>query len=532
MGASAGALALGLGVGLRLMGPRQATGSALIDADFVHNRYRYGTQQFTDEASFLAAIGGSKSGITRTIVPKFIGPELVTNGSFASDVSSWDPSGTNGGTDTSFAWSSGKLQATRGAGSQNGSPRQRLTVGGPGRALRFAATITGSARLYAVNPNDGGVLALNSVTGAFTGFGASGDASPVGTVDLGFWPQNASSAITLDDVSVREVGPFAEHSNVGFAAVLHATTPAVASGEKVLLQGDCNGEPDQSYIRLAWGADKHLRLTTHSANLTRATLDLGLVDVSTPFEVRLSAAKDAVRANIGGRGIVRSGTATHPGIAYLRLGRSFSGETWDGTIDSLQWFNRVLTDIEMVEPAYGLQVYGDSTAAGDQADGATTAQKWWSLVANGYDPARPLNNSGVGGETTDQMLARIEADTAHRRWTTIFVDRPNSNAETWVANIKAAVGLLATDRWLVLPPVISVGAGLPDGSGTLIGTIQSILLSDPFFAGHTLDATAQAAYLAAAADPANKDAGGVHFSIAGQAMQAAAVRAFLDARGW
>ena len=73
-----------------------------------------------------------------------------------------------------------------------------------------------------------------------------------------------------------------------------------------------------------------------------------------------------------------------------------------------------------------------------------------------YAPARPVNNSGVGGETTAQLLARVAADRTQRRWTTIFMDRPNDTGETWIVNLKAAATLLHTDRWFVVPPVLMV----------------------------------------------------------------------------
>jgi len=100
--------------------------------------------------------------------------------------------------------------------------------------------------------------------------------------------------------------------------------------------------------------------------------------------------------------------------------------------------------------------------------------------------------------------------------------------------MKAAAGYLQTGRWLVVPPVLNSSSGLPDSAATAIGEIQSALLSDPFFTGHTFDAGQQAAYVAATSNDATRVGSGdfVHFSDAGQAIQASAIRAFLDGQGW
>jgi hypothetical protein len=100
--------------------------------------------------------------------------------------------------------------------------------------------------------------------------------------------------------------------------------------------------------------------------------------------------------------------------------------------------------------------------------------------------------------------------------------------------VRAPVAYLETDRWLVVPPVLnSPGAG-GDNSATAIGAIQTTLLSDPFFSGHTFGADAQAEYAADLNDDATRVGSGdfTHFSNDGQAIQAAAIKAFFDALGW
>src|SRR5690606_13563512 len=105
------------------------------------------------------------------------------------------------------------------------------------------------------------------------------------------------------------------------------------------------------------------------------------------------------------------------------------------------------------------------------------------------------------------------------------------SAAACIANIKAAVAGLLTGRWLVVPPVDDSPEAETNGSGPAITAMQQQLLADPFFAGHTFGAPAQAAYLAAlAGDDTRTD--GIHFNDAGQAAQAAYIRELLDTLGW
>lgn len=181
--------------------------------------------------------------------------------------------------------------------------------------------------------------------------------------------------------------------------------------------------------------------------------------------------------------------------------------------------------------ADGIMIYGDSTAKGDHG---TKGSRWWELLGHSYLVWRRTDEDAASGENTKQMLARVKGDLTHRDWTTIFMDRPNSgeSAEDWIANMKAAVALVDTDRWLVVPPVIDSPAGQPSRLNAAIQGVQAALLRDGFFAGHTFDGPTQAAYAAALDDDALRDENGLHFVDGGQVIQEEYIRAFLDAAGW
>ena len=530
MGASASTLAMGLGVGLHFAQPHQSVGAALLDADFAHNRYRLGSQNFTDEASFLTAIGATKSGIARTISPKVVGSELITNGDFAAgDLTGWN----EGSADVAISVVSGAMRLVRGSGAPHpNSPFQRVNFGGFPRAFKLEYDTGVSAiRQYAENPLGAEAAAsYDDTPGHFSRYGGTNESLPRNLVDFYWWPRDANTTTTLDNVSVKEVRPLPQYNPDAVGFVIAGKTPAVASGNKVLLQADADRESDR--LRIVWDTSSHLRMIVTTSGNEQVNLDLGVVAADTAFEVRISAARDNFRASLNGVGMLTDTVGQLNAVAYLRIGRSFAGEPWEGSIDRVALFNRVLTDVEMVRPQYGLQVYGDSTAAGD---GGSVGSRWWELLGTAYDPVRPVNNSGVHGETTSQMLARAQADTTHRAWTTVFMDRPNSIIENdWIDNIKAAVAHLRTDRWLVVPPVMNSPSGLPDGVDGKITEVQGVLLSDPFFAGHTFDAALQASYIGTLNDDAMRVGSGdwTHFNTTGQNVQYTCVKAFLDAQGW
>jgi hypothetical protein len=174
-----------------------------------------------------------------------------------------------------------------------------------------------------------------------------------------------------------------------------------------------------------------------------------------------------------------------------------------------------------------LSIFGDSTAA---FTGVSEYGRGWGwMLAKDPDNPWAFNNAAVGGEDTAAMLARVAADTAHRTWPTVFMDLPNTGetAATWIANMKAAAGYLPHNRWMVMPPC-------QDAPGTTranVTEVQAALLSDPFFVGHTLDATDQAAYIAALSTSDTRS-DGIHFNDLGQAIQCLFVSAFFSQQGW
>lgn len=527
--------ALGLGVGLASIpgGSGWSKVGAIIDADFAGGRYFFGGRNYPDETAWLAAIGGSKAGIARTIGPYLVGTELCADPGFDGGVDGW-------------ATVSGYAGAVSNAG---GRLRAQKTAPGTAYRAMHSAFTTVAQRAYRWK------LDYKGRSGAGTGSasvnasqdnGLSGSAAQF--IALMDTPQSctpvvASESTTTyagmvmsvvegqepwtewDDQSFRECLPYPGHQPGALSFELAGSTPAVASGNKVAAQW--GEDRERNRVRLVWDSAKALRLIVTASNVEVANLNLGVVEVGTPFRVKASLSTNRFSACLDGNVVVTDVSGTMPGIGKFWIGRSPTGETWDGSIGRVTVWPMALPDAALSDAKKSLMVFGDSTA---------DAGIWRSTLASGYSPARTIVENAAGGENSGQLLAKVVADSDHRQWTTIFMDLPNTGEtfDYWMSNINAAVALLGTNRWYVHPPAQNSPSGTPLNGAAVVTAIQQALLSDPFFAGHTLAAAEQASYLTAVNDDATRSGSGdfTHFNAAGQAIQAAAIRAFLDGRGW
>ena len=119
------------------------------------------------------------------------GPELVTNGTFTSDLSGW-----NVGTDPLQVvptWSSGAVVLTRGSGGTLGF--SQVTTLTSGRFCRISFDVTSGVAAVG-----GAVNSTGGLTGSVTLYLAI-----TGGATIQFWPNSPSSSCTIDNISVREV---------------------------------------------------------------------------------------------------------------------------------------------------------------------------------------------------------------------------------------------------------------------------------------------------------------------------------------
>lgn len=132
-------------------------------------------------------------------------PELVTNGTFDSDVSGWTAIGTDGGTDTTFSWNaSGYMNVTRGVGGITGRPEQGFTTIA-GRSYRLSVSAKSAQRFFfTLGTTSGGnnILGTTIVSGNTTNLRTFTATST--TTYINFWTDNSATAV-IDDVSVKEI---------------------------------------------------------------------------------------------------------------------------------------------------------------------------------------------------------------------------------------------------------------------------------------------------------------------------------------
>lgn len=529
-----------LGIGLSVTGgglsptgwvARGLDGSpALIDADFQANRYWFNGQNYATETAWLTATGGTKSGITRTIGPYVFGAELLTDGSFTSGADSWalgPATAANG----SLAQSAGELVVSFTAGASIRASRLMTVTAN----LAFVATGTlkSSSGLTSASLALSGVADLNA--SETTGFAAAPSTKSLvggsaGSTSLyvgvsATYP--ATGNFHLDDFSVKQVYPYAGFSLSGLTAVVSGVTPSAASGNKVVAQWGTDSERNR--VRIVWDATSHLRVIVTSGNSEQANLDLGVVNASTAFTVRLGVASDNVSATLDGAAPVTDTVATYPAMGRLWIARSVTGETWDGSVNRVSVFASRLDDAYLSTAATSFNVYGDSTANGDGASVAAT--KWYNLLATSYTPDRAVKGNGVSGQSISDMTTGVLADTKRRGWITVFYDRRNTGetADNYLAQLALATGHLTTGRFLIMPQVpMADGTEDPAYQAVLDDINGRLLVTYP---GNTFDATTRDAFLAELA-PGSTRSDGLHRNDTGQAIEESYIRTWLDGKGW
>jgi hypothetical protein len=196
-------------------------GGAAYNGDGVSGVYVYGAQieAASTPSSYIPTSGSTvtRSADTMTAsnlpwpAPNVIGPELVTNGTFDTDVSGWSIDGTNTGDDVSFSFSSGQMLVSRGADSVGGRPYQQIAVEiGKTYHLTFDSSyLTGGASVFYV----GSTLAGNQYVSAIISSSTAEKRSftftaATSTMYITTWPA-VNSSFTVDNISVREINPLA-----------------------------------------------------------------------------------------------------------------------------------------------------------------------------------------------------------------------------------------------------------------------------------------------------------------------------------
>ena len=332
--------------GVNLGGMRSPHGwwpaGALFDADYASDRYFWNGQTYVDEDALLAAIGGTKSGIARTIGP-YVDPaetNILTNGDFSDGTTGWAA----GQTGSSIQAVSGELELTS-TGSLNGF--SQAVNGKQGRAFRFRGTgrrgTTSNSFLLFNGTNailsSGTTIgdAINSTSPKTVEGYAAAYINSFSFVGVRNTSGSGSGTAYFDNFSLVEVWPFKDWPSADVGVVIEATAPVSASADEVLWQADMDRERDKARV-MRRISDKHV-VVLYTINNTDVSLDLGEVGDGEAFGVALNIAPlGGLAASLNGGVPVTSPTNDCPAAVIMRIGRSFTGNQWTGSIERVTVF--------------------------------------------------------------------------------------------------------------------------------------------------------------------------------------------------
>ncbi|WP_247777333.1 hypothetical protein [Bradyrhizobium sp. CW1] len=206
-----------------------------------------------------------------------------------------------------------------------------------------------------------------------------------------------------------------------------------------------------------WDATKHLHLIVTYGGSTAADLDLGLVDVLTPYTIDWTAATNRFAARLNTGASLVDSVGQMPGVGALDIARSpTSGETFDGTISRWTLFatERLPPDVFFLE--------GDSYPAGVSGVSITG-----SLAAAS---GRGAFTTAVGGSDLQTEVARV---LTHLDLTGAVYIHWDGDANNWIdvattmSYYAQLVASLKTSKFIIIPPCRRNNKTAGDNAGTL-----------------------------------------------------------------
>lgn len=421
--------ALGLGYFTGAM-PAE-TGGAWLDADFAHGRFRFAGKTLASEDQFRLAVGGTVPASGQLVIGPHVAetaPELLSDGNFASgSASDWTSVG------SSIAVASGALRVTGSGGNGSGAYRTIASlIQNAGRAYRLVGDVwrETSTNVTLGFGAGGGGTANYAQTANLTGTTPSQAALYCG----GFNASTASIALRnltnpstglywADNLSLREALPCAGFRPGALCGVVEATTPNSGGAGGVVFQADDNAEFngnwfERNFIRLIWDVSQRLRFVVSfggsGAQVEQVNLDLGVVEAGSAFSVGFSARDGEFRAALMGQPVQQALSGSFPGLAALRFGRGRSSVSalWTGSIERVRLFSEPMGEerFAALVAGSGIVAWGDSLTAGAGATGGSTGTATYPSIAQGlFSPRRAVVRQGVGGQTSTQIAARMNA---------------------------------------------------------------------------------------------------------------------------
>ncbi|WP_423068393.1 hypothetical protein [Devosia sp. CN2-171] len=522
-----GGLAIGVGFGLGYLVDRPAwwEANAILDADFANSRFRWDWQTFGSEASFLAAIGGVGAGGVRTIGP-YVAPsaaELVVNGNFDTDLAGWT-SVLNGTSSAAVISQAARLTSDGTTG---------IGLGGAGIIQSFATVLDRAYRLlYTVLPSLTPSVAVGNALYANNSFSAtrapgatytdtfSADGA---TSHLYYFRGAAGGAVNVDSVSVKECLPFKNFDPSGLTVEIQATVPASAV-LKPLFSVYSAGPNDEANIRLS--GTGHLIVQANYGAATVGVIDLGLVASGQNIKVRAGWRKDAFYGQLNDGPILSDTSGGFPGVGVMRIGSDSQSAVWDAAIARVTvWggggLSQFLGEIDDL-----IHAEGDSFMGG--AYGVVLPSGLNTLMA------RTVYNTGVGGNSLDQISARlISAPAEVRSKTTVMWDGDHNGFTTLSAYcdlMAAALTALGHHRFVVIPPCVNYGQANVSVEAAIRDEFVARWPNNVLDWRNVLTLDGNGVPVASMYYDSGTDT--THLSQAAMDLMAPAIKNFIEARGW
>lgn len=442
----------------------QAGNAAAFQLDAANDRGYFKGAIYPTETAFLAATGGSKSGVARTFggLVKSGSTNFITNPGPFANTTGW---AANSG--ASLAAVGGELEMTSG-GSLNVAS-QPINAGSIGKAVRLRATCRRGTSVNSynigvgINPNFGnGQLSpsiASTVASDYTTY-----AAPSSGNYICFRNQSGAGTGTAYSNAwlCEECLPFDGWVHETSTIVIKATTPATISSTQALLSLDVWDGVGSAYererIRIQQASDGTVSLIMTVSASAVFTQSFGVIAPSTSFTIAVAWAGTAMKVSING-GVVASKASGSgaPGAAFMRLGRSPTGETWTGTIENVAYFPTQQPDDWLVAASAGfgsnvIYAEGDSYMAG--AGGVALSSDIRTLTG------RPVASSAVGGSTLQQVYDRLVARPYERGKPLVIWDGSGNSygsVAATLAIIDQIIALHGDASKIIVVPTVSVG---------------------------------------------------------------------------
>lgn len=521
-----GGLAIGVGFGLAYLFDRPGwwDAEAILDADFANGRFRWDGLSFDNETAFLAAIGGSKAGAQRTFGP-YVDPaavNLISNGTFDTDLSGWTPV-LNGVSTAAVVSGAAHLTSdgTSGTGAGGAGITQAITTEvGEGYLEEFtrAASQSGSRLGSTALGFDLGGISANAAGANINAFNGRTTTSHI------YHFRTGSGSSDVDNVKVRKAAPFKGFVQNGNIVRIAATTPAAASGEKCVFS--YYNSPTHDIASVFWNASGELRVRVTRGAVTQADLNLGVISPSSAFELLVSFKLNAFYAQLtGGPTVQLDLSGDHPGVCFMKIGESPVASTaWDGSIGRVRIYAGGGADLFYSLQPTAIHAEGDSFIGG--AGGINLPTTLQGVMS------RPVYSTGAGGNTMDQISARlVAAPAAIKDKVTVIWDGDNNSMTTVSAYADLlAIGLAGISRFVVLPTCVSRGQS--DVSAELAVRDEFLARWPNNFIDWRNVLPMNGDVPADAMFRATDGSDNIHLSQAAMDLMAVAIASFITAKGW